>query len=149
MTANMKVPHGTTEWFDMVGTVLMDAATQVGLLPDHNVRLVERYTDGIELSPGLIQGLRFEIVDGKPSFRLGARLDECGDVTVGVTKAASYTLNTLRSDDPHFHAALANLQANGEFKVDGDLSQLGSWFSVVHDRIVDQTKLALASSACA
>lgn len=139
MTKDMKLPHGTTEWFNMVGTVLMDAARQAELLPHQNVCLVERYTDGIELSPGLFQGLRFEIVGGKPSFRLGAQFDERGDVTVDVTKAASYTLNTLRGDDPLFHAAFADLQANGDFKVDGDLSRLGSWFSVVHDRIVDKT----------
>lgn len=139
MTEEMKVPHGTSAWFDMVGTVLMDAATQAGLPPDHNACLVERYTDGIELSPGLVQGLRFEIVGGKPSFRPGAPRDGRGDITVDVTKAASYTLNTLPAGDPRFQAALADFQANGELKVDGKLSQLGNWFSAVHDRIVEQT----------
>lgn len=123
----------------MVGKVLVDAAMQAGLPPECNVRLVERYIDGIELSPGLVQGLRFDIINGKPAFQLGARRDERGDITVEVTKAASYTLNTLRSDDPHFHAAFVNLQAASELKIDGDLSQLGSWFSAVHDRIVDRT----------
>lgn len=123
----------------MVGTVLEDAATHARLPPDFNVCMVERYTDGIELSPGLLQGLRFEIIGGKPSFRLGAGRDERGDITIEVTKAASHTLNTLRGADPDFRAALADLQANGELKVDGDLSRLGSWFSVVHDRIVDRT----------
>lgn len=131
--------HGTAQWFEMVGKVLLDAATQAGLPADCNIRLVERYIDGIELSPGLVQGLRFEIADGKPAFQLGAGRDERGDITVLVTKAASYTLNTLRSDDPHFHAAFTNLQATGALKIDGDLSRLGSWFSVVHDRIVDRT----------
>ncbi|MYM75012.1 hypothetical protein GTP56_22845 [Duganella sp. FT134W] len=131
--------HGRARWFEMVGEVLLDAATQANLPPDLNIRLVERYIDGTELSPGLVQGLRFDIVNGKPAFQLGARPDERGDITVEVTKAASYTLNTLRSEDPRFHAAFTNLLAAGELKIDGDLSQLGSWFSVVHDRIVDHT----------
>lgn len=139
MTANIKVRHGTTAWFDMVGTVLMDAATRAELPSDHNVSLVERYTDGDKLGTGLVQGLRFEIIGGEPSFRNGAGRDERGDITVDVTKAASYVLNTLRGDDPEFHAALAALQADGQMKIDGDLSRLGSWFGVVHDRIVEQT----------
>lgn len=132
-------PHGTTQWFEMVGKVLVDAAMQAGLPPACNIRLVERYIDGIELSPGLVQGLRFDITNGKPAFQLGAGHEERGDITVEVTKAASYTLNTLRSDDPRFHAAFINLQSAGELKIDGDLSQLGNWFSAVHDRIVDRT----------
>lgn len=139
MTKDVKQPHGTVEWFNMVGTVLMDAARQAELPPNWNVSLVERYTDGIELSPGLYPGLRFDIVGGKPSFRLGARLGERGDITVDVTRAASYTLNTLRGDDPLFHAAFAHLQATGEFQMEGDLSRLGSWFGAAHDRIVDKT----------
>jgi hypothetical protein len=131
--------HGTAQWFEMVGKVLVDAAMQAGLPPECNVRLVERYIDGIELSPGRVQGLRFDIINGKPTFQLGAGRDERGDITVEVTKAASYTLNTLRSDDPRFHAVFINLQSASELKIDGDLSQLGSWFSAVHDRIVDRT----------
>jgi hypothetical protein len=45
----------------------------------------------------------------------------------------------LRGDDPDFHTALAASQANGQLKVDGDFSRLGSWFGVVHDRIVART----------
>lgn len=114
----------------MVGILLMDV----------NVSLVERYTDGIELDNGLVQGLRFEITGGRPSFRPGSRRDEQGDVTVEVTTAASRTLNTLYGADARFSAALANLRANGEFKVDGDLEPLGDWFLAVHDRIVDRTR---------
>jgi hypothetical protein len=139
MTEGMKIAHGTSAWFDMVGTVLMDAAMEAELLPTYNVCLVERYIDGIEVGPGLVQGLRFEIVGGKPFFRLGARHDEWGDVTVDVTKAASYTLNTLRSADPRFRAAFDELQGNDELKVEGDLSLLDRWFGVVHDRIVGRT----------
>jgi hypothetical protein len=134
------IPHGTLQWFEMVGKVMVDAATQAGLAPDCNISLLERYIDAVELSPGLVQGLRFDIIDGKPAFRLGAGADERGDITVEVTKAASYALNTLRSDDPHFHAAFTTLQASGQLKIGGDLSQLGSWFSAVHDQIVDRTR---------
>jgi hypothetical protein len=139
MTKNMKVLHGTAAWFDMVGSVLMDAATRAELPQDHNVSLVERYTDGSALGPGLVQGLRLDIINGKPSFRRGARRDECGDVTVEVTRAASYKLNTLPGDDPAFQRALAHLQANGELKIEGDPARLGVWFTVVHDQIVAQT----------
>ena len=139
MTNNLKVPHGTAAWFDMVGGVLIDAATRAELPADHNISLVERYTDGAVVSEEMVQGLRLDIIDGKPFFRSGVRHDERGDITVDVTKAASYQLNTLHGDDPAFYNALADLQASGYFKMDGDLARLGTWFSAVHDRIVAQT----------
>jgi hypothetical protein len=37
--------------------------------------IVERYTDGVELFEGLVQGLRFDILKGKPAFRVGVRQD--------------------------------------------------------------------------
>lgn len=134
-----KVAHGTAAWFDMVGRVLQDAATQAKLAPDVHVCLVERYIDGRELGQGLVQGLRFEIVGGKPAFRRGARQDERGDITVEVTQAASHALNILYAADPRFLTTLADVQAKGEFTVDGDLVRLGTWFEVAHDRIVDRT----------
>jgi hypothetical protein len=139
MTTNEKLLHGTPKWFDMVGTAMRNAALQAELSPDVNVCLVERYTNGIEFEPGLVQGLRFEIIGGTPSFTLGVRRDERGDITVEVTTAASHKLNTLHSANPEFGVAFAELQAEGEFKVDGDLSALGSWFTAVHDQIVDRT----------
>jgi hypothetical protein len=48
--------QGTAAWFRMAGTVLVETATQVGFPADLTVTLVERYTDGTELSPGLVQG---------------------------------------------------------------------------------------------
>jgi hypothetical protein len=135
----IKLAHGTVMWFQMVGAVMVDAAQQAKLSPTFNLCLVERYTDGIELSPGLAPGLRFDIAAGQPSFRVGARHDERGDITVEVTSAASRTLNTLYASDPKFREALERLQADGQFRLDGDLSQLGDWFDVVHDRIVERT----------
>ena len=136
----MKVPHGTTAWFEMVGAVMEDAATQAALPSDFNICLVERYTDGVDLGAGLAQGLRFEIIGGKPSFRPGARADERADVTVEVTVAASRQLNTLHGDDPRFAIALADLQRTGQLNIDGDLARLGDWFGAVHDRIVHRTR---------
>ena len=135
----MKIPHGTTAWFEMVGSVMVDAATQAALPSGANISLVERYTDGVDLGTGMAPGLRFEIVDGKPSFRLGARAHERADITVEVTAAASRRLNTLYGDDPRFHAALADLQRTGQLKIDGDLAGLGDWYDTVHDQIVHRT----------
>ena len=59
MTTDMKVHQGTKEWFDMVGTLMFEAASQAELPPELNLSLVERYTDGVELSEGLVQGIRF------------------------------------------------------------------------------------------
>ena len=136
----MKVQHGTTAWFEMVGTLMTEAALQARLPPDFHVCLVERYIDGVDLGAGLVQGLRFEIVGGKPSFRLGVRRQERADITVEVSVAASRELNTLYSADPDFHAAFAKSQSDGELKLDGDLALLGDWFGAVHDRIVDRTR---------
>ncbi|MGB3166635.1 MAG: hypothetical protein WBA68_07670, partial [Alteraurantiacibacter sp.] len=64
MTTDAKRHHGTTAWFEMVGALLCEAAMQAGLSPNLNLSLVERYTDGIALPGGLIQGLRFDISCG-------------------------------------------------------------------------------------
>jgi hypothetical protein len=137
--AAVKEAHGTAGWFRMVGEVLTEAARQAHLPVDFHVCLVERYTDGNELAPGLLPGLRFEITAGQPFFRTGALAGERGDVTVEVSTAASRTLNMLHGADPAFSAALSTFQADGQFKVDGDLALLGTWFHAVHDRIVDRT----------
>jgi hypothetical protein len=139
MNTDMKVADGTTAWFDMAGSLTCEAALQAGLSPALNVSLVERYTDGIELSEGVVQGLRFDIVGGNPSFRVGARHDEVADITVEVSAEASRALNSLYSADPNFGPAFANFLSTGEFRVDGDLAQLGTWFNAVHDPIVDRT----------
>ena len=139
MDGDAKLAHGTAAWFRMVGSAMRDAALQAGL-PDTGVSLVERYTDGVELAPGLVQGLRFEIADGRPAFRVGARPDESADIVIEVTKAASRRLNTLYGADPAFQAAFAGFQRSGALKVTGALSRLGDWFGAVHDRIVDRTQ---------
>ncbi len=99
---------------------MCEAASSAGLSPDYRVSVVERYTDGVELSVGLVQGLRFEIIDGKPTFRVGARQDERADVTIEITAAASRELNTLHSADPNYQNALGNFLRTGAMRVDGD-----------------------------
>jgi hypothetical protein len=132
MAELMKFPHGTAMWFDMVGTGMKNAVIEANLPPDSNACLVERYIGGIELSPGLLQGLRFSIQGGQPSFRVGVAPDELADITVEVTSAASYELNTLYSTDPRFGQAFERLKRTGELRVQGDLADLGEWFGSVH-----------------
>jgi hypothetical protein len=139
MNTQMKIAHGTAAWFAMAGSLMCEAAARAGLPPTLNLSLVERYTNGVELSEGMVQGLRFDIVGGKPSFRVGAGPHEAADILVEVTAAASRTLNSLYSADPGFGTAFADFQRSGELHIDGDLSRLGGWFGVVHDPIVDRT----------
>lgn len=113
MTAATKLGQGTTEWFEMIGVLMSEAASPEGLSSELTVSLVERYVDGVELSEGLVQGIRFDIVGGKPSFRVGARQDEQADVTIEITAAAARELNRLRSADPAYVAALDKFLSSG------------------------------------
>jgi hypothetical protein len=64
MHDDSKLRQGTVAWFEMVGTLMCEAASQAGVAPDINLTLIERYTDGVELTNGHVQGIRFEIVNG-------------------------------------------------------------------------------------
>jgi len=139
MTTSEKLRHGTAAWFEMVGNLMCEAARRSGIAPDTNVSLVERYTDGATLSEGLVQGLRFDIVDGIPSFRAGARPDEWGDITIEITTAAAKSLNLLLSADPAYGAATDHFMQSGAMRVHGDLSKLGEWLKHAHDPIVART----------
>lgn len=139
MTTDAKVRQGTTAWFEMVGTLMSEAASQSGLSPELNLSLVECYTDGVELSEGLVQGLRFDILGGKPSFRVGARRDERADVMIEITAAAARKLNRLHTADPTYTAALEGFLSTGEMRVEGDPSRMGGWLNAVHDPIVNRT----------
>jgi len=134
-----RLEHGTADWFEMVGRVMCDAAAQAALPPGLNFGLVERYLDGAPLPGGFLPGLRFDIRDGQPRFRVGALPGEQADVTVEVTATASRELNTLYANDPRYPAALARLQASGELRIHGDVAGLGAWFGSVHDAIVERT----------
>lgn len=139
MTTETKMRLGTAAWFDMVGTLMSEAACRYGLAPELNFSLVERYTDGVELVGGLVQGLRFDILGGKPSFRVGAWRGEQADITIEITAAAARTLNSLYSTDPNYLAARAKFLSTGEMRIHGDPSQMGDWLNTVHDPIVDRT----------
>lgn len=136
---NAKIDQGAVAWFEMVGTLMCEAASQAGLAPDFNLSLVERYMDGVDLATGHVQGIRFDIINGQPSYRVGVRRDERGDVTIEITAAAARTLNLLRSSDPNFQTALQDFQSSGEMKVAGDPSMFGRWMAMVHDPIVERT----------
>jgi hypothetical protein len=136
---NARLAHGSAAWFQMAGALMCEAAAAAGLPPGARVSLIERYIDGAEFADGLVQGLRFDIEDGKPSFRVGARRGERADITVEVTAAASRELNSLYSTDPRYRAASARLLGSGALRVDGDMARLGAWFDAVHDLIVDRT----------
>ncbi len=139
MTADTKVRQGTAAWFEMVGRLMSEAASQSGLSPYLNLSLVERYTDGIELSEGLVQGMRFDILGSKPSFRIGARHGERADITIEITEAAARELNSLYSADQDYYATRDKFLSTGEMQVDGDPSQMGDWLNAVHDLIVART----------
>ncbi len=139
MAIDLKVPHGTTAWFEMLGEVMCEAASRGGLSPDFNMSVVEPFTDGAQLPGGLVQGFRFDIIGGKPSFKIGVRPDERGDITIFITAAASHKLNTLHATDPEYQTTLGNFLSTGEMRVDGDPSQLGDWLHPVHDAVVDRT----------
>lgn len=139
-TTDVRLPHASTAWFEMVGTAMCDAVLQAGLSSDLNLSIVELYTDGADLGGGLRQGLRFDIASGKPSFRVGVRPDEQGDIRIDVTTAGSREVNMLHSDDPAYPAAVGRLMSAGEMKIEGDLSLLKDWIGPVHDVVVDRTR---------
>lgn len=137
--AKPKLHLGTMDWFKMVGTLMCEHASLARLPEEMNVSLVERYVDGAELADGLFQGIRFDLIAGKPWFRAGVLAGERGDVTIDVTMAASRKLNALHSADPNYLVAMDCLRAAGQMRVDGELSRIGEWLQAVHDAIVDRT----------
>ena len=139
MTTIEKVDQGTAAWFEMAGALLCEAASQAGLPADLNVSLVERYSDGVDLSEGLVQGLRLDIVGGRPSFRVGAQREERADIIVEITAAAARRLNGLHSAGPDYHAERNKFLGTGEMRVKGDPTRLGGWLDAVHDPIVNRT----------
>lgn len=131
--------HGSEAWFRMLGTLLCEAAANADLPEDLSASLLERYTDGTPLADGLVQGIRFDIIAGRPSFRIGVRPDERADVVIEITAAAARTLNKLRAADPDYRSALDRFAGTGEMRVEGNPSILGSWLPAVHDRVVERT----------
>jgi hypothetical protein len=122
-----------------MGGLMVETATRSGLPKALTVSFVEIYTDGAELADGLMQGIRFDIIAGQASFRVGVRPGERGDVTVEITTAAAERLNSLRMADPLFADAIEAVLRTGEMRLDGDPSRLGDWLQQVHDLIVEHT----------
>lgn len=139
MALHCKFHAGSPEWLTMVGEQLLTAALAADLPPDLDVALVERYIDGAQIAGGLVQGLRFEIRRGVPSFRIGVAPDEEGDITIEVTVQAVRQLNQIMSDDPAYATALEGYQKSGALRIFGNPSLLGAWFGAVHDEIVHRT----------
>ncbi len=139
MTTDERLLHGSEAWFHMLGSLLCEAAASADLPEDLSASLLERYTDGTPVADGLVQGIRFDVVAGRPSFRVGVRPDERADVVIEITSAAARTLNMLRVADPDYLAALDRFARTGEMRVVGDPSMLGSWLPAMHDRVVDRT----------
>ncbi|MQT15440.1 hypothetical protein [Segnochrobactrum spirostomi] len=140
MSTASKIPHGTLPWFHMVGTVMCEAARNAGLSPDLTVSLVERYSDGEALSDGLVQGLRFDIVAGRPTYRIGALPAEPADIEIEVSAAGARALNLLSASDPRYPETLGRLLDGGDLRVTGDIARFGTWFgAALHDAIVERT----------
>jgi hypothetical protein len=134
-----KLRLGTIAWFEMVGALMVETATRSGLPKELTASLVEIYTDGVEVADGLVQGIRFDIMAGRPSFRVGVRPGERGDVTIEITTAAAERLNSLRMADPLFAKTINEVLRTGEMRLDGDPSRMGDWLRHVHDPIVEHT----------
>ncbi|ANL30164.1 hypothetical protein AMC90_PA00054 (plasmid) [Rhizobium phaseoli] len=134
-----KLQQGSAGWFEMVGQSMCEAALQARLAPDLNLTFVERYTDGTDLPGDRVQGIRFDIIDGRPSFRMGVCRDEPGDITIEITAAAARTLNLLHSGNPDYRTALEGSLSSGSMRVYGDARRLGTWLETVHDSIVERT----------
>ncbi|MFT3691473.1 hypothetical protein [Paenirhodobacter sp.] len=139
MADKVKIAQGTPAWFEMVGSMMSEAAARAHLPEDLNVSLVERYIDGAEIFPGRFQGLRFDIKGGRPSFKVGVTPDEMGDIVIEVTLQAARSLNLIPGTDPEYQAARNRFAKDGSYRVNGDLSKLGSWLKDIHDPIVNRT----------
>nr|WP_313427318.1 hypothetical protein [Brevundimonas diminuta] len=134
-----KLKHGEPDWFAMVGALMSEAALAADLAPDTTLSILERYSDGDAIGDGRVQGIRFDLANGWPIFRVGVGADETADIVIELTKAAARTLNRLKSDDPVYAAEQARLLASGEMTVAGDLSAVVGWMAGVHDPIVERT----------
>ncbi|MDR9776933.1 hypothetical protein RJJ65_30640 [Rhizobium hidalgonense] len=139
MNMDRRLTQGTGEWFAMVGSMMCDAARGFGLSPDLTVSFVERYTDGVVLADGSIQGIRFDITNGIPTFRYGVGRGEGGDITIEITSSVARKLNLVKTTDPEYKAAVKSALQSGGMKVQGDPALLGNWFSQIHDPIVELT----------
>lgn len=131
--------QGSRGWFEMVGALLCQAIAQEGPAPELEWSLVERYSDGFELAPGLVQGIRLDISGGKARYRVGVARDETGDATVEVNSATARALNLLPKADPAFERIMAAALAADTLRIEGDLAPIAPALANTHDEIVART----------
>lgn len=139
MNAASKVVQGSSEWFELVGTLVCRAVKRAGSPVSRNWTLVERYSDGERLPNGLIQGIRFDLRAGACSYRVGVVPEEQGDATITVKSATARTLNLLYRHDPRFDTSMKRAFESGAMTVEGDLSPIAAALAESHDDIVDRT----------
>lgn len=123
----------------MIGALLCEAIARKGPDPHLAWLLVERYSDGFELAPGLVQGLRLDIRGGEARFRVGVGREESGDATIDVTSATARALNLLPQADPGFDRTTAAALAAGSLRIKGDLVPIAAALFKTHDEIVART----------
>lgn len=88
------------------------------------------------LPKGLVQGLRLDIVDGLPSFRVEAGPEERADIIIDITATAARRQNRLRSADPALWVAIDRHLGTGEMTISGDPPLLSEGLAAAHDPIV-------------
>ncbi|MBN9146571.1 MULTISPECIES: hypothetical protein [unclassified Novosphingobium] len=131
--------QGTAPWFAMVGVAIAEAAERLGIPPDLDLSVLERYVYGERLDNGLHQGLRVDVVGGSLAFRSGVLAGETAQVVIDVTAATARQLNLLLSADPAYAQVFGKAMQDGHLRIHGDLGALGPVFALAHDRIVEQT----------
>lgn len=129
--------QGSREWFEMLGTLMVEAAGLVPL-PDR-VTFLERYRDGTDLGESRVQGICFDVADGRATYRVGVRPDDRADIEVSVTREAARSLNLMLSTDAGHDAARARYAESGELTLVGDSSPLAALLALLHDPVVRRT----------
>jgi len=127
-----------------VGVAIAEAAERLGIPPDLDLSVLERYVYGERLDNGLHQGLRVDVVGvdvvgGSLAFRSGVLAGETAQVVIDVTAATARQLNLLLSADPAYAQVFGKAMQDGHLRIHGDLGALGPVFALAHDRIVEQT----------
>lgn len=131
--------QGSHGWFEMIGALLCEAIAEEAPDTELEWSLIERYSDGFELAPGLVQGIRLEIRGGNARYRVGVRREETGDATIEVTSATARALNLLPKADPAFDRIQAAALAAGSLRIEGDPTPIATALSKTHDEIVVRT----------
>ncbi len=139
MSRSARYVHGSDGWFEMIGAVLCETIARERPDPHLEWSFVERYSDGFELAPGLVQGIRLDIRSGEARYRVGVGREEAGDATIDVTSTTARELNRLLQAEPGFDRMMAAALAAGSLRIEGDLTPIAAALSKTHDEIVART----------